>query len=559
MFGRASFLYGIFSKMIFIIICIVYIFALITYYIRYMETHPCSDCNLKNLNHTIVNLEIQIMDNRKLLNGIAASLNHFKQSDENVNNLSVNFTIIPLQQIAVLVIACNRPNAVKNLLQQLLKFRPCPTRYPIIVSQDCNDKATEKEIQAFHPQILHIKTNFKEEVQSSQVDFIGYYKISRHYKWALRKVFDVLQYDNVIILEDDLSIAEDFFEYFAATLKILQADPSLFCISAWNDNGKSFLIQNDPELLHRSDFFPGLGWMMTRLLWEELKDKWPKSFWDDWLREADQRKGRACIRPEISRTAMTEYGKNGVSRSQFYENYLKQIKLNEKFIPFTQLDLSYLLKENYDKAMWNTINSLKEISSEELDGQHCSLQESVRIKYASNTEFQRIAKKLQLMEDFKANVPRTGYQGVVQAACMEHRIYIYNPSHALISLAFCGCVGLLFLVLGCALPIYNSWYPLFVIIFYILVPIPLTVASRVQDRVSAGGAASCQEFALFLTAGIIVSAFSLPIVLARSPAENPVIHWGACGFALAGNITCFFTIAAYFYIHREEDARYGLF
>ncbi|KRZ20078.1 Alpha-1,3-mannosyl-glycoprotein 2-beta-N-acetylglucosaminyltransferase [Trichinella pseudospiralis] len=541
MFGRASFLYRIFSKMLFTIICIVYIFAMITYYIHYMPSHPCSDCNLKNLNHTIADLETQITDNRKLLNRLAASMIHFKQSHENTNKLSVNFTIIPLQQIAVLVIACNRPNAVKSLLQQLLKFRPCPKRYPIIVSQDCNDKATEKAIQAFHPHILHIKTNFKEEVQSNQADFIGYYRISRHYKWALKKVFDVLQYDNVIILEDDLSIAEDFFEYFAATLKILQADPTLFCVSAWNDNGKSFLIQNDPQLLHRSDFFPGLGWMMTRLLWEELKDKWPEGFWDDWLREADQRKDRACIRPEISRTAMTEYGKNGVSRSQFYENYLKQIKLNEKFIPFTQLDLRYLLKENYDKAMWNTINSLKEITSDELDHQHCSLQESVRIKYASNTEFQRIAAKLQLMEDFK------------------HRIYIYNPSNALISLAFSGCVGLLFLVLGCALPIYNSWYPLFVIIFYILAPIPLTVASRVQDRVSAGGAASCQEFALFLTAGIIVSAFSLPIVLARSPAENPVIHWGACGFALAGNITCFFTIAAYFYIHREEDARYGLF
>ncbi|XP_003374416.1 alpha-1,3-mannosyl-glyco protein 2-beta-N-acetylglucosaminyltransferase [Trichinella spiralis] len=128
-------------------------------------------------------------------------------------------------------------------------------------------------------------------------------------------IFTIFNKLKLYILTDDLSIAEDFFEYFAATLKILQADPSLFCISAWNDNGKSFLIQNDPELLHRSDFFPGLGWMMTRLLWEELKDKWPKGFWDDWLREADQRKGRACIRPEISRTAMTEYGKNGVSRS----------------------------------------------------------------------------------------------------------------------------------------------------------------------------------------------------------------------------------------------------
>ena len=33
-----------------------------------------------------------------------------------------------------------------------------------------------------------------------------------------------------------------------------------------------------PELLYRTDFFGGLGWMMTRKLWvEELMAKWPKS------------------------------------------------------------------------------------------------------------------------------------------------------------------------------------------------------------------------------------------------------------------------------------------
>lgn len=37
------------------------------------------------------------------------------------------------------------------------------------------------------------------------------------------------------------------------------------------------------------------------------------SFWDDWIRQPEQRKDRACIRPEISRTAT--FGKNGVSKS----------------------------------------------------------------------------------------------------------------------------------------------------------------------------------------------------------------------------------------------------
>lgn len=86
------------------------------------------------------------------------------------------------------------------------------------------------------------------------------------------------------------------------------------CISAWNDNGKESLIDlNATSLLYRTDFFPGLGWMLSRDLWTtELGPKWPKSFWDDWIRNPEQRKGRACIRPEISRTRT--FGKIGVSK-----------------------------------------------------------------------------------------------------------------------------------------------------------------------------------------------------------------------------------------------------
>ena len=35
---------------------------------------------------------------------------------------------------------------------------------------------------------------------------------------------------------------------------------------------------------------------------EELREKWPVAFWDDWMREEGQRKGRDCIYPEVARS-----------------------------------------------------------------------------------------------------------------------------------------------------------------------------------------------------------------------------------------------------------------
>ena len=29
------------------------------------------------------------------------------------------------------------------------------------------------------------------------------------------------------------------------------------------------------ELLYRTDFFPGLGWMLEKTVWDEIKSNWP--------------------------------------------------------------------------------------------------------------------------------------------------------------------------------------------------------------------------------------------------------------------------------------------
>ena len=58
-------------------------------------------------------------------------------------------------------------------------------------------------------------------------------------------MFDKLQYDAAILLEDDLEVAPDFFDYFAATLPLLERDPSLYCVSAWNDNGNPDFVDKN--------------------------------------------------------------------------------------------------------------------------------------------------------------------------------------------------------------------------------------------------------------------------------------------------------------------------
>lgn len=38
--------------------------------------------------------------------------------------------------------------------------------------------------------------------------------------------------------QDDMTLAPDLFSYFEATAPVLDADPTLYCVSSWNDHGQ---------------------------------------------------------------------------------------------------------------------------------------------------------------------------------------------------------------------------------------------------------------------------------------------------------------------------------
>nr|CAG4643220.1 EOG090X06K9 [Ilyocryptus agilis] len=334
-------------------------------------------------------------------------------------------TILP-----IIVFSCNRPE-IRRCLDGLLKYRPNAEKFPIIVSQDCGHGATAETISSYGSQITHIQQpdQSEPEVPPNENKFRGYFKIARHYLWGLKQIFRSRNHTAVIIVEDDLDIAPDFYSYFSATYDLLSKDPTLWCVSAWNDNGKASMVDvnNGSRLLYRSDFFPGLGWMITRDLWDELEPKWPKSYWDDWMRRPEQRKDRACIRPEISRTRT--FGKIGVSNGLFFDKHLKYIKLNEDAVDFSRINVSYLLQPVYDEQYINLVYSLPVVTVNDVRTNNLRFDGPVRITYHTKDVFKNAAKLLGLMDDFKSGVPRTGYHGIVAFFYNGRRVFLSPNSN----------------------------------------------------------------------------------------------------------------------------------
>ena len=128
----------------------------------------------------------------------------------------------------------------------------------------------------------------------------GHVALAAHYGWALKRAFGDGGASHVIILEDDMLLSRDALTFFAAAAPLLRQDDTLWCASTWNDNGAKALL-SDAASLRRTDFFPGLGWMLTASLWEELAPRWPSGNWDHWMRSPDVARGRECVVPQVPR------------------------------------------------------------------------------------------------------------------------------------------------------------------------------------------------------------------------------------------------------------------
>jgi hypothetical protein len=268
--------------------------------------------------------------------GVLASIKK-QQQQQHPQQIIPNKETMVRMDSPLLIFTCARPDYLSRTLRTIYRFHPL-TRgdehknqnpilvgTPIVISQDGTNEEVRKVILEYQDQfeaagvpLYHLQHDQPTKMENTHLrggNNNAYKALAVHYGWALGHLFAGTAYNGnhskdlifpstppplprrVIILEEDLEIATDFFDYMAATAPLLDVDASLLAVSAFNDNGK--FVGNASRML-RSDFFPGLGWMMTRRLWiQELESKWPTGWWDDWLREPDQRKHRKIIRPEV--------------------------------------------------------------------------------------------------------------------------------------------------------------------------------------------------------------------------------------------------------------------
>ncbi|MEQ2275845.1 Protein O-linked-mannose beta-1,2-N-acetylglucosaminyltransferase 1, partial [Xenotaenia resolanae] len=241
--------------------------------------------------------------------------------------------------VPVAVIAGNRPNYLYRMLRSLLS------------AHGVNPPMITVFIDGYYEEPMDVVELFGlKGVQHTPIS-IKNARVSQHYKASLTATFNLHPDAGfAIVLEEDLDISVDFFSFLSQTIHLLDQDDSLYCISAWNDQGYEHTAE-DPSLLYRVESMPGLGWVLKKSIYkDELEPKWPTPEklwdWDMWMRMPEQRRSRECIIPDVSRSY--HFGIIGLNMNgYFHEVYFKKHKFNT--IPNVQLrNVDSLRKDSYE-------------------------------------------------------------------------------------------------------------------------------------------------------------------------------------------------------------------
>ena len=204
----------------------------------------------------------------------------------------------------VVMLAHARPDRLAATLASLVQVRGLDHRHVFIV-QDGEDESVASVVRNHSVRLVQLPAI---NGGAQRADPRGEC-IAKAYKRALSLAFDELTKDEaIVVVEDDLLFSPDLMEFFLAGFAVMRSDASLWCISAWHDNGFMGLTGGPAAArrLLRTGFFPGLGWLLTRALYKrELEPAWPREHWDHWMRSETVHRtsrGRECVIPQVPRT-----------------------------------------------------------------------------------------------------------------------------------------------------------------------------------------------------------------------------------------------------------------
>ncbi|KAK8810965.1 hypothetical protein WA556_004107 [Blastocystis sp. ATCC 50177/Nand II] len=178
------------------------------------------------------------------------------------------------------------------------------------------------------------------------------YRIHLHYNAMMRRLFEERNHSHVLVVEDDLQLAPTALLFAQQVVPALDADPSLVCLSLFNDNAEA--EDRDPLLLHRSAAFPNLGLLFNRRgydrLWRNASLSYHTNGWDHWVRQSAAAQDLECVFPALPRLRHLVYAEGTTVNSKF-KSTIGRLPLFEDATAPDLGDVSYLLRANYDRSL----------------------------------------------------------------------------------------------------------------------------------------------------------------------------------------------------------------
>ncbi|XP_045610253.2 protein O-linked-mannose beta-1,2-N-acetylglucosaminyltransferase 1 [Procambarus clarkii] len=248
-------------------------------------------------------------------------------------------TGVPREELGVVVVASNRPRYLYRLLRQLLTQVGVVVEQ-VLVSVDGECVETIKLLEVLGLRWL---------VHAPEGSLSP--RISRHVRFALFHALEEVSADKIIVLEEDLILAPDFFSYMQQTAVLLDRDPSLYAVSAYSHFSYAHTA-HDPTRLNRVHSLPAYGWMVKRSFLRETLPKWPPvsvtTDWDYWMGCGLVRRGRELVIPEVSRTTHA-----GLSGTHFSGQLAKRRFSNKPLShdPNTLVNLTSVDRKVYEREL----------------------------------------------------------------------------------------------------------------------------------------------------------------------------------------------------------------
>lgn len=216
----------------------------------------------------------------------------------------------------IVILVKDRVNTFRQSMQRVMSATPIRGAGMTVIQHKTNPKIREI-IESYN--LPRIETLLRH--------------VSDIYVWMLKEIFTrhpEVQY--LIILEDDLFISTDFFDYCRQLAPLFDEDPTIFSIRGWTDHGFPFTTDmRKMDGIYRSEIFTGLGWMISRRIWEQYIAPRKPPFkikycaWDIWFQGVAISNNLSHIYPEVPRIYHYFDNQKGLTTTPkiqflFYEN-----------------------------------------------------------------------------------------------------------------------------------------------------------------------------------------------------------------------------------------------